>query len=603
MNALRNVVGSVGALIRVIPALRRHQLGGVLMLMVAAAMAEVLSLGALVPFLAVLGDPEAQTTLGRITRDLLLAFHVSAHESKLTLTVLFATSAVLAAIVRVSLNIVLARVNFRVGHELGTEIYRRALYRSYEYHLGHHSSEISGGIVQIDAAIQVTMAALVGVSSGLMALCISLVIFFVDPTVALIAVLGFGGFYAGISVLFHRRLSRNGRVINSAQPQRLKAIQEGLGGIRDVLLDQTQEFHVRRFKEIDDGMRRAQESNQVLGPTPRYLIEALGMVTIAVLGFLLAGRQGGIGAGLPTLGVLVVGGQRLLPMLQQAYQGWAMVAGHLHIINNIVRLASEGATEPTNRARYQALPFNRQIDFADVWFDFGEPSQPVLANLNCRIEKGARVGIVGPTGSGKTTLLNLLMGLLEPTHGSIKVDDTTLTGAARQAWRGNIAHVPQSIFLADASILENVAFGVDLEHIDHAHVLESLRGAQLEEFVGRLPAGMQTIIGENGVRLSGGQRQRIGIARALYKRASVLVLDEATSALDSATEDELVRSVHSLGRDVTIIMIAHRLTSLKGCDFLLTLGSGVVTKTPVHALTLGHVDTRLPVEAVKYESE
>ncbi len=602
MNQVKDVARTLKALFSVLPAARRRKLWALLLLMFTAAVAEVVSLGALVPFLTLLADRDGRGPAVRLVHGALASLGFGEANAALTLTIVFVAIAIIAAIVRVTLNIAVAKTNFRIGHELGSEIYRRALFQSYEYHVAHNSSEIVGGVLKVDIAVVVILAVLVGASSCLMAVFIGVTIFVVNPTVAMIAVFGFGGTYALISRLSHQRLLANGRVINSTTPTRLQAMQEGLGGIRDILLDQTQEFHRRRFDGLDSQLRLAQESNAIIGPTPRFVIEAIGMVVVAVLGYHFYVGDGGIVAAIPTLGVLVLGGQRLLPMLQQTYQGWMMIAGHLKVITDVTDLLAQPQPE-TPEPFGAPLAFDKQIELLGVGFGYAGVEGSTLTNVSVTIPKGARVGIIGPTGSGKSTLLNLVMGLLEPTSGTIMVDGTPISGKVRTAWQRNVAHVPQSIFLADATILENVAFGVARQSIDVARVTDSLRRAQLAEFVHQLPNGCETVVGEDGVRLSGGQRQRIGIARALYKQASVLVLDEATSALDQATEAELMKAVNGLKRDITLIMIAHRLSTLQACDFLLRIDAGTLRATATYKEVLVAIENETRTKVSQHESQ
>lgn len=579
MNTVSEVFRSLRRFVAALPVRRRKQLVGLVMLMTLSAAAEMASLGALIPFLTLLASEQSGGSMAGATPWLQPYVGSTGSDSLLAVTIVFCVIAMTAAVIRVVLNIMLARLNFRIGHEIGSLIYERALAQPYSYHVRQNSAEVIGGIAKVDVAIVVVLAVLIGISSGLIALCIIGTLLAVNALVAITAVAGFGGTYLITSRLMHGRLMANGRVVNSATPRRLQLMNEGLGGIRDVILDHTKTFHQRRFDAIDAELRRAQESNQSLMPLPRYLIEGVSMVVIAAIGCWFALRGGGISAALPTLGVLVLGGQRLLPLLQQAYQGWSMITGHLAVIDDVTRLIAPAGAPPSIADDSVArLQFVGEIRFNDVAFRFEGAEREVLRAASFTIPAGARVGIVGPTGGGKSTLLNLLMGLLEPTRGSILIDGDALVGARVKAWQKNIAHVPQAIYLADARIDENVALGVPREQIDTHRVTEALSRAQLSPVIASLPDGVGTYVGENGVRLSGGQRQRLGIARALYKQATVLVLDEATSALDERTEVEVMNSVESLGRDITLIMIAHRLSTLRSCDFLLRVEGGHVVR-------------------------
>jgi ATP-binding cassette subfamily B protein len=600
-NRAGEVVRSLHAFTRCLSAARRWQLLGLLGLMFLAALAEMASLGMLLPFLALLADPAH--ALARFPRIAALSAGIEPARLMWVVTVAFAVFAVLAAVIRMALNVGTARVNFGIAHELGVEIYRRALYRPYAYHVRHHSTETVGAVTKIDVVAVVILAVLIGISSAFMAVCLAAVILAVDPVIALVAVLGFGGSYALISRLSRRQLTANGHAVNVTSNTRLKALQEGLGGIRDVILDHTQAFHLTRFGRYDAELRAAQSSNQIIGPSPRFAIEAVGMIAIAVLGYLAAGRPGGVASALPTLGVLVLGAQRLLPMMQQVFVGWTLAVGHRDVIDDITGLMMSPLPDHATGPAQAPIEFRKAIELRGLGFRYEGADRATLEDVTCRIPHGARVGIIGATGSGKTTLLNLLMGLVEPTQGEILVDGQPIRGASREAWQRRIAHVPQNIFLADARVAENVAFGIDADQVDPARVARALEDAQMLEAVRAMPRGVDTYIGEGGVRLSGGQRQRLGIARALYKDPAVLILDEATSALDTATEAGVMQTIRGLRDDMTLVMIAHRLSTLRQCNMLLCVHEGrvdIITEPERIAARLGE---QSDVEETEHESQ
>jgi ABC-type bacteriocin/lantibiotic exporter with double-glycine peptidase domain len=535
----------------------------------------VLSLSAIVPFLALLADPVQPIQRPLVAQVVATLGLSDAEDIRWQLTLLFASTAVAAGVVRFVLIYAIAKLNYGIGHELGAEVYRRTLYQPYEVHVARNSSAIMGGINKVDIVVFLVFSLLNAGSAILMALFIITALVLIDPLVATAALLGFGSIYATVSVFTRKRLDSNSQVINSAYNNRVQSMQEGLGGIRDVLLDHTQPMFAHRFKQIDWPLRQAQASNSIIGPSPRFAVEALGMVLIALVGYYMTSSGGGIAAAIPTLGALALGAQRLMPMLQQTYQGWVTFAGNRQALVDVVELLQQAVARET-QAQVAPLPFEREIRLENVSFRY-QPHLPlVLHQLELTIPKGARMGLIGTTGSGKSTVMDLLMGLLQPGSGQIFVDNTPLTGTARLAWQRNVAHVPQAIFLADASFAENIAFGVPAEQIDLVRVHRAAQQAQIAEVIESSSGNYAALVGERGVRLSGGQRQRIGIARALYKQAKVLVFDEATSALDSETEADVMKAIESLGRELTIVLIAHRLTTLQGCDIIYRLDQGSV---------------------------
>jgi ABC-type multidrug transport system fused ATPase/permease subunit len=300
------------------------------------------------------------------------------------------------------------------------------------------------------------------------------------------------------------------------------------------------------------------------------------MEQIALMALYMNTRPGGLAGALPVLRALALGAQRLLPLMQLIYTGRTQLVGNRQVLQEVLDLLEAPIPEEylpdTPR---EPVPFEKSIALKNVWFAY-DSATPVLRNLNFTIRKGAKVGFIGKTGSGKSTTIDLIMGLLEPTKGSVQIDGKALNARTRRGWQQQIAHVPQAIFLSDSSIAENIAFGVDREKVDMDRVREAARKAALAVFSEAMPQQYDTAVGERGVRLSGGQRQRIGIARALYKRASVLVFDEATSALDNQTESAVMEAIAALGRDLTVILIAHRLSTVAVCDEVIRLEAGEV---------------------------
>jgi ATP-binding cassette subfamily B protein len=549
--------------------------------MLISAFAEVVSLGAVLPFLGILVAPEH--VFGHpIVADVALAWGVtSADQLVLPLTVAFAAAALLAGAIRILLLWVSTRLAFATGADLGIEVYRRTLYQPYRVHVARNSSEVISGITnKVNGVVfGVLLPLLILVSSIVLLVAITLALIAIDPMVASVAAVGFGASYALITWMSRRRLHRNSQRIAHEQTQVVKALQEGLGGIRDVLLDGTQPVYCDIYRQADNPLRRAQGNNSFISQSPRYIMEALGMVLIAALAYALSRQVGGIATALPVLGALALGAQRLLPALQQIYSAWASIAGNHASLADTVELLDQPLPAELLQPAPAPLLIQKDIRFDAVRFRYTGDGPWVLDGLNLTIPRGARVGFVGSTGSGKSTTLDLLMGLLMPTEGELLVDGQPISGNRLRAWQRSIAHVPQSIYLADTTLAENIAFGVPRNAIDLDRVQRAARQAQIADFIESSPEGYQAFVGERGIRLSGGQRQRIGIARALYKQASVLVFDEATSALDNATEQSVMDGIEGLSSDLTILLIAHRLTTVRRCDTIVELEHGrVVTQ-------------------------
>ena len=547
-------------------------------LILVSAFAEVISLGAVLPFLGILTAPDLVFN-HPIVADVVMGWGItSAEQLVLPLTVAFAAAALLAGAIRILLLWISNRLAFASGADLGIEVYRRTLNQPYRVHVARNSSEVISGINnKVNGVVfGVLLPFLTLVSSTVLLVTIMLTLIAIDPMVASMAAVGFGASYALITWVSRRRLHRNSQRIAYEQTQVLKALQEGLGGIRDVLLDGTQPVYCDIYRQADQPLRRAQGNNVFMAQSPRYIMESLGMVLIAALAYALSRQAGGIATALPVLGALALGAQRLLPALQQSYSAWASIAGHHASLIDTIELLDQ--TLPTELLQPTPAPLLIQnaIRFDNVRFRYTSDGPWVLDGVNLTIPKGARVGFVGSTGSGKSTTLDLLMGLLMPTDGELLVDGKPIRGNRTRAWQKSIAHVPQSIYLADTTLAENIAFGVPPGAIDLERVQQAARQAQIADFIESSPKGYQAYVGERGVRLSGGQRQRIGIARALYKQANVLVFDEATSALDNATEQSVMDAIEGLSSDLTILLIAHRLTTVRRCHTIVELEHGRV---------------------------
>jgi len=570
------VVSALGELFGRLSPARRRAIVPLIALMLAGAVAEVVTIGALLPFLAIIADPEGSPVLPYIA-PLLDLVGVREHRHVIPfLTALFALAALIAAALRLTLLWATSSFANGIAYEFAVRLYDNALHEPYLCHTRRNSSEIIAAINKVEILSWNVLAPLMtGAVAVVIAVFIIAGLVAIDPAVALAAGVGFSAIYLMTTSVTRSRLRRNSRIIADVQARRVKSMQEGLGGIRDVLIDQSQPVFVESYDRAMAGLRDARTWNTFLAGAPRYVVEALGMVMIAAMTVILTGRPGGLMEAIPVLGALALGAQRLLPLIQQIYGAWAQTMGNRQVLFDVVALLGEPA--PPRVASGAALPFERAIRLDGVGFSYAGGRAPALRDVSLEIPKGARVGIAGKTGSGKSTLMDLILGLLEPTEGEIHVDKVALTAANRPAWQRNIAHVPQAIYLADATIAENIAFGVRRAEIDRERVRHAAEQAELADVIAALPEGYDTRIGERGIQLSGGQRQRIGIARALYKNARVLVFDEATSALDTETEGAVMAAIERLDRDLTILIIAHRLSTLEGCDMVVRLEEGRIS--------------------------
>jgi ABC-type multidrug transport system fused ATPase/permease subunit len=569
---------------------RRGQFGLLLVLILLASFAEILSIGAVLPFLGALTAPERIFEFSA-AQPLIHALRITEPKQLLLpITIAFGIAALVAGVMRLLLLWVSTRLSFSAGADLSVSIYRRTLYQPYAVHCARNSSEIVNGISsKAKAVINIINMTLTLISSSVMLIIILFALLSLNPFIALVAFGGLGLIYAVISKITHRRLLFNSQHIARESSQVIKSLQEGLGGIRDILIDGSQETYCNIYRKADFILRDATGSNMFISASPRYAMEALGMIFIAALAYSMTRQAGGVANAIPMLGSLALGAQRLLPILQQAYGAWSGIQGGRASLQDALDLLDQPLPDYANQPTDERLPFNHTISLKQLDFRYSAQTPYVLKEINLSIAKGSRVGFIGVTGSGKSTLLDIIMGLLQPTDGSLEIDSQTVTPINQRSWQAHIAHVPQAIFLADSTIAENIAFGVPKDQIDPWRVRRAAEQAQIAESIESWPKQYETFVGERGIRLSGGQRQRIGIARALYKQADVIIFDEATSALDNETEQAVMQAIEHLSDEITILIIAHRLTTLKSCTQIVELGVSGIKKIGTYQQIVNYI--------------
>ncbi len=557
---------------------RQWQTLVVTILMVCSAFAEVITLGTVVPFIAVLVEPERAMTFGLVARVAEWVGITSADQLVFPLAGVFLATALMAAALRLLVLWATTRLAMASGAELAVKAFERNLYQPYEVHVHRHSSEVTSGIIQkVESVVSGMLFPLQTAAGSVLTLVsVTVALVMIDSQIAMAAVLLVGGGYFLITRVVRGRLLRNGRQIAVGQVRVLKILQESIGGIRQVLIDGTQRVFLEEFKDSDGRLRRSQASNSIIQQSPRLFMEGISMTLIVVLVMVLHGREGGLVSNLPELTAFAVAGQRMLPISQQCYTTVSTMLAYQPAFSEALTILDQPVSRAERFERSDPLPFTSALECSGLSFRYSDDEPWVLDGIDLKIPKGSTVGLVGETGSGKSTLLDLMMGLLRPTAGALTVDGVQLDSEVIGSWRRSIAHVPQDVFLVDSSIAENIAFGVPKDQIDHQRVRESARLAQIDDFIMAEPDGYRTLVGERGVRLSGGQRQRIGIARALHKGVSVLILDEATSALDSVTEGSVLRQIDDSGEGLTVVMVAHRLSTLRNCDQIFELRDGKI---------------------------
>jgi ATP-binding cassette, subfamily B, bacterial PglK len=564
---------------------------GLALLMAVFTLAGVASV---VPFFAVLGDRQL------ITRNPVLAwayrhFEFTSERSFLVaLGVAVLTIVVLGNVISVWGASALNRFAHRVGHQFCVALFDEYLHRSLQFHLATNSATLFNHVVWAvtRGTTGMLQSFLLLLTNGATSVLIIGAIVFIHPLIAVTAAVALGGSYGLVYLLARQRLLRNGMLESRHNEERAKIASEAFGAMREIIVLNGQKFFRERFAHSSAALARAALNTYTIAHSPRYILEAIVAAALVAGATMSIGRDRSSGEWLAELSFLGFAAYRLLPSLQQIFHGVVKIRGDRAAFHRIAtdldaaRRTAGRIVRTADASTWQGRP-HTAIALHGVHFAYTTGHAPAIRDVQLTIPAGATVAFVGPSGSGKTTLAELILGLLCPTGGTIEVDGIPLSASNRGDWQSTIAYVPQHAFLFDASLAENVALATDFACIDFERLSHALRLAQLEEFVSGLPRGYREIVGEHGVRLSGGQRQRVAIARALYRRASLLVLDEPTSALDGLTESEVMSAIEGLRGRCTIILIAHRMRTVRQCDLIFELDGGRLLSSGTYAHLAG----------------
>lgn len=558
---------------------RKFQISLLLLFMLITSLAEILSLSALVPFITAITSPQILNNYWYFKSITTFFNCVNEYEILVLITVIFITATIIASLLRVLLLIFQTRLSFSIGNDLSQKIYDITLNQPYLYHISKNSSEVISGIINKSSTIVngVVLPSLTTISSTLILMSLLSVLVFIDVNTTILTFVVFGLLYFLILRLTKKEIKKLSTKINKDEVQVIKSLQEGLGGVRDVLLHGTQSVYKNIFAIYNSNLQNSRSSVQIISGTPKFVIEGIGMIFIALIALALSLKTGGSTNSLAIVGTLALGAQKLLPLLQIIFSSLTSIRSAESSLKEILDLLEIGKTQLNNlKAPKEDILFSSTIKFKKVSFRYNSKSKFVFNDTNFEINKGEVVGIIGKTGCGKSTFLDIIMGLIEPKYGGLYIDDVIVNRFNVRSWQDQISHVPQTIFLSDSSVLSNIAFGIPADKVDLDKVKLAAKMANISELIDSWELGYQTIVGERGINLSGGQRQRIGLARAFYKESSVIIFDEATSALDNETEQNVMDSVYNLSKNMTIIIVAHRHSTLNKCNKILEIKDGKI---------------------------
>ena len=557
----------------------------VLGILILSAISSAVMVGSVLPFLTVLSDPSRIES----TPQLAWLYQRYGFSSHYTFIVALGGATIAMIVVANAMQMLrvyaISRYTMLRMHSISHRLLARYLHQPYEFFLNAHSSDISSRILdESTQVVQYFLRPAAEVISAVFTLAMVLaVVILVDPFIAFLAIGLLGAVFAVTFLVSSRKLTRMGEDRNKANKARYKIAGETLAGIKDIKLLDSEHVFLSRYDRHSLKMAHANVAKNVLTQLPPYLIQSVVFSGFILLCLMML-DQGAvdpvdvIAELIPTLGVIALAAQRLMPELSRLFSNVGLLRFGRAAVDAVYEGLSEGEAVSSNSKVHEApLSLNNTLTLDGIGYRYPNADVAGLDAISVTIQVGQRIGIVGSSGAGKTTLADILLGLLKPETGEIRADDVPITPDLLPAWRRTVGYVPQEIYLLDASVAENIAFGVPPKKIDHTRVKEAAQMAQLDEFVrNELPQGYDTPVGERGLRLSGGQRQRIGIARALYRDADLIVLDEATSALDNVTEQEVMAATENLPGDKTIVMVAHRLSTVRRCDKILVLDKGRV---------------------------
>ena len=559
---------------------RRFQFLILLTVMVISSLAEVISISLVIPFVGILVNSQLLWENNFLKNISLNLGFQQPEQILLLVTFLFCLASLMAGGIRLFTLYLNLRLSAGIGSDISCKIYKNTLYQEYQFHINKNSSEIITNIVNDIGRVigEVINPLLQAISSFFITVSLVITLLVINAEIAFSTFFIISSIYIFIVLITKNKIRDLSSLQDICVNKLVKTLQEGIGSIKDVILNNSQNFFLNIYKSSDNPLRKSQAKGTFLSSFPRMILEPIGITIIAFFGFYLV-SIGKKEEAIPLLGAMALGAQRLLPMAQKIYEGYTVARGAKVQLSNVVNLLETNYFSEEKNQNIKNFKFIKSIRFENVYFRYSKNEDYILRNISLTINKGERVGIIGKTGEGKSTLLDLLTGLLKPTKGKIYIDGKLLNSKKNDnsvllKWRSIISYVPQMIYLSDSSLASNIAFATELNEVNHSNLRLSAKKAQISEFINALPDNYDTNVGERGVRLSGGQKQRIGIARALYKESQVIVLDEATSALDNSTEKEFIKSLHEIGNDLTVIMVTHRVSTLKNFDRVIKIENG-----------------------------
>lgn len=565
MNFLKNK--SYYKILSLLSKKRKKQLYFLIFFLILNGALEFFSIASILPLLSIISSENISNSIPFIGKYFSFLNINERSIGLLIFTLFFCIFVFSSTLLRIFNIAFIFRLSAKVNTDISNLIFKNNMYQSYTKYTNKNSSEIiTLALEKVDIATACINSLLTVIASSMLGISIIISLLILKWQVVIIGIIFIYFYYFIVFTNIKKMLYKDGQITAKLIPLRLKLLQEGLEGYKDIIINSLEKVYTNLFYEYQSIIKFKEANLNFFLTIPRILIEGIILTILAILAYFLFKSQQNVAPYIPIIGSFIFAFQRLLPLTQQIYAAAANYKYKCTVINDLVNDFEEGKNNQALYLSKKKIYFKKQLFFEGIKFGFNNKNN-VLNNINIRIDKGDIVGIYGETGSGKSTLLNIIMGLVSPSSGTIKIDDIDISNEYSFVnWTMNFAHVPQNIFLKEATIEENIALGEDAENIDFELLVNAAKVAHIYSFIKDTDKGFKTLVGERGILLSGGQRQRIAIARAIYKSRNILVLDEATSALDNITEEKILRSILEKFRNLTIIMVTHRTSTLRNCN-------------------------------------
>ena len=551
---------------------RKKQLFFLLLLMIALSFAEAISLASIVPFIGVFLNPDIFYSHPWLSTFVDFFEITNNNQLFLFVTIVFVSFVILSGLIKLLFVYLSNKITQFTEADLKARIFKYNINQTYSYHLEQSSNVVMSNLVQKTQAMASFINNLIQILGSLMTILFVLgILILIKPFIILSRSSVIIGFFVVISFVNRKKIFKNSEKISQNQDKIVGIFQDSVGYIGEIIIYSLHNIFISKFNKASYQVAESHTYNQNVQESPRIYLEYIALLCLAALIFFFNQSNGEVVYSFTILAALGLGAQKILPLINRVHTALHSMRSVQVVIADALNLLDISKKERFENSFSEKIFLKKSIKLNNVYFSYNKKNNWILKNINLEIKKGSKVGIKGTTGSGKSTLGNIIIGLLDPTKGQLFVDDILINSQNKLAWQKNISIIPQNIFLNDVSIAENIAIGIEPKEINLEKVKNAARQAQIHDFIESTPNQYNEKVGERGIKLSGGQRQRIGIARALYREAKIILFDEATNQLDTDTESLIMQSINNLDKEITVLFIAHRLSTLENCDQIVDL--------------------------------